>query len=628
MKKSILLIITISIFISISCHYQKTGKTEFSIKDNYYKKEFRIPMRDGKTLFTAVYIPKDSSQNYPILLMRTPYSVGPYGEDKFKRSLGPSKAFAEQGYIFAYQDVRGKFMSEGKYVNMRPHIENKKSNNDIDESSDTYDTIDWLVKNIPHNNGKVGMWGISYPGFYTSMGLIDAHPALKAASPQAPIADWFIDDDMHHNGALTLLMTFNFFSVFGIQHDDTLYNKWPKRFKHGTPDGYRFFLELGPLSNVNKEYFHNEIPFWNEVIQHGTYDAFWKERNILPHLKDIKPAVMVVGGWFDMEDLYGPLHTYQAIENSSQTANHLVMGPWYHGGWARSSGERFGDINFGSKTGVYFRQELQLPFFNYYLKGIGKDTLSAAHCFDTGDHNWHSFQQWPPKNLQEESLYLRENGALSFSNPQIDSILFDEYWSDPDHPVPYINKISNTWEKTYMISDQRFAATRPDVLVYETDILEEPVTMAGPLTASLYVSTSGTDCDFVVKVIDVYPDTTKDNDPNPCKVRMGGYQQLVRGDIMRAKFREDYSNPMPMQPNEITKISLPLQDVYHTFKKGHRIMVQIQSSWFPLFDRNPQKFVDIYSAREEDFQKALQKVYFSKQYPSQIRFSILNKKNE
>ena len=626
MKKSILLIIAVSIFISIGCHYQKTGKPGFSIKENYYKKEFRIPMRDGKTLFTAVYIPKDSSQNYPIMLMRTPYSVGPYGEDKFKRSLGPSKEFAEQGYIFAYQDVRGKFMSEGKYVNMRPHIENKKSNQDVDESSDTYDTIDWLVKNIPHNNGKVGMWGISYPGFYTSMGLIDAHPALKAASPQAPIADWFIDDDMHHNGALTLVMTFNFFSVFGLQHNDTLYNKWPKRFKHGTPDGYRFFLELGPLSNVNKKYFHNEIPFWNEVMKHGTYDDFWKKRNILPHLTDIKPAVMVVGGWFDMEDLYGPLHTYQAIEKTSRTKNHLVMGPWYHGGWARSDGERFGDINFGSKTGVYFRQNLQLPFFNYYLKGIGKDDFAEATCFDTGEHQWHSFEQWPPKNLKQSAVYLQPDGQLTFSEPAIDSLQYDEYWSDPDHPVPYINKIINTREKTYMISDQRFAATRPDVLVYETDILHEDVTMAGQLTAALYVSTSGTDCDFVVKVIDVYPDTSKDNEPNPCKVRMGGYQQLVRGSIMRAKFREDYSNPKPMVPNEITEISIPLQDVFHTFKKGHRIMVQIQSSWFPLFDRNPQKFTDIYSAKEEDFQKALQKVYFNNQYPSQIRFSILKEK--
>ncbi len=615
-----------SLFFLLSSTFLFCQKSTYlKIEDRYVKKEYRIPMRDGKKLFTSVYIPRDSSKTYPILLLRTPYRVAPYGEEAYKEKLGPSEAFSEEGFIFVYQDVRGRFMSEGKYVNVRPYLAQKNSLQEIDESTDAYDTIDWLLKNVSANNGRVGMWGISYPGFYAAMALINAHPALKAVSPQAPIADWFIDDDMHHNGAFSLNMAFNFFSTFGKVRD-SLTRHWPKRFKHGTPDGYRFFLNMGPLANANKKYFHGQIPFWNLAMQHGSYDAFWQARNILPHLKNIKPAVLLVGGWYDAEDLYGTLHIYQKIEKENPgNDSRLVMGPWFHGGWARSDGDTLGDIGFGSKTSLYYRNQIELPFFNYYLKDKGELNLPEAQCFDSGLNVWKSFEQWPPAEAKEKSLYLGPSYTLSFGAPANTSDSFDEYQSDPQHPVPYINKITNTWERVYMTADQRFASTRPDVLVYQTEPLDREITMAGPLQASLFVSTSGTDADWIVKLIDVYPDSAKDKRTNPCGIRMGGYQRLIRGEIMRAKFRNSFSKPQAMVPGKISALSFSLQDIFHTFKKGHRIMVQIQSSWFPLFDRNPQKFVDIYSAEAQDFQKARQRLYFSKKHPSRIVFKVLER---
>ncbi len=612
---SFVLVLNFSILLEFS-HAQES----LYLRENYVKHEYRITMRDGVRLFTAVYTPKDTTKSYPILLNRTPYSVGPYGEDAWPSRTSSWHHLAEEGFIFVFQDVRGRFMSEGEYVNMRPYLANKKGPKDIDESSDTWDTIDWLVKNIKHNNGRVGMWGISYPGFYAAMGAIDAHPALKAVSPQAPISNWFIGDDFHHNGALNLTLAFRFFPAFGLPRPEPIAH-WPTGFSIPTPDGYRFFLRMGPLPNANKKYLEGDIAFWNDMMEHGTYDQFWQARNTLQYFHDIKPAVMTVGGWFDAEDCYGAQHTYQAIEKSNPGAyNILVMGPWYHGGWVRSDGSELGDIRFGSKTGEFYEQNIELPFFRYFLKGKGELNLPEAYVFETGSNKWHEYQTWPPQQLDEEHLYFHEEQMLSPNKPNSkESSAFEEYTSDPKHPVPFTASITARMPREYMVEDQRFTATRPDVLVYQTNPLANDFTIAGPVTADLYVSTSGTDSDWIVKLIDVYPDYALDNDPNPCQVHMGGYQMMLRGDIMRGKFRNSYQEPRRFVPGEVTKVEFTMNDVYHTFLKGHRIMVQVQSSWFPLFDLNPQKFVDIYHASAEDFQSARQRVYHSANYPSGIK---------
>jgi len=596
----------------------------FEVKAHYMKSEYQVPMRDGLKLFTVVYAPKDSSKKYPIMFNRTTYSVGPYGPDSFKAAIGPSVQMAEEGYIFVYQDVRGRWMSEGEFVDARPYKPEKKGTSEVDESSDTYDTIEWLLKNIPNHNGRVGMWGISYPGFYVSMGIIDAHPAIKAASPQAPIGDWFIGDDWHHHGALFLADAFNFYSVMGQRRPKPT-SKGPPAFDHGTSDGYKFFLEMGPLPNANKKYFKNEIAFWNDLMKHGTYDEFWKARRVMPHMKNIKPAVLVVAGWFDAEDLYGTLNTYQAIEKQNPNAyNILVMGPWCHGCWAGGDGSSLGNIQFGSKIGPYYRANIEKVFFDFFLKDKGELNLPEASTFLTGANVWKSYEQWPPKGLQERALYFQANGKLSFDPPPADPEAFDEYLSDPMKPVPYIPQItSRRGVVGYMVEDQRFAATRPDVLVYQTDALSEDVTLAGPITAELNISTTGTDADFVVKLIDVFPEKTPDPEPNPRDVKMGGFQMLVRGDVMRAKFRNSYERPEPIKPNQPTKVSFVLQDIHHTFLAGHKIMVQVQSSWFPLVDRNPQKFVDIYNATEGDFQKATHRVYRSGRLNSHLKVGVL-----
>jgi putative CocE/NonD family hydrolase len=594
---------------------------------NYTKTEHMITMRDGVKLFTSIYVPKDTSQKYPIMLNRTPYSVAPYGPDLYKQSLGPSPLFQNERYIFVYQDVRGRLMSEGEYENVRPHKASKSGPRDIDESTDTYDTIEWLLKNVANQNGRVGMWGISYPGFYVSMGIIDSHPALKAASPQAPIADWFIGDDFHHNGALFLPHTFNFFATFGLPRPKPT-TEFPPRFNHGTPDGYQFFLDMGPLPQADKKYLKGQVAFWNEAMNHPNYDDFWKARNVLPHLQNIKSAVMTVGGWFDAEDLYGALNTYRAIERSNQGVyNTLVMGPWFHGGWGRSDGEFLGSVKFGAKTSVYYRENVELPFFNCILKDKCDRKLPEALVFETGSNEWKMYDQWPPANAEKRALYLGSGRKLAFApaaeNSPGGAGGFDEYISDPQKPAPYINGIANGMTREYMVDDQRFAATRPDVLVYESEVLPEPVTVAGPITATLYVSTTGTDSDFVVKVIDVFPNDTPDPNPNPTGVKMGGYQMLVRGEPMRARFRNGFEKPEAMIPNKVTRVEFTLPDVNHSFLKGHKIMVQIQSSWFPLVDRNPQKFVDINKATEADFQKATQRVYRSGRYPSHVTVNVL-----
>jgi putative CocE/NonD family hydrolase len=602
------------------------------VKSHYTKYEYRIPMRDGVKLFTAVYVPKDDTQTYPFLMMRTPYSVSPYGADQYKNNLGPSPVFAKESYIFVYQDVRGCFQSEGEYVNMRPHNP-KKGPKDIDESSDTYDTIDWLLKNVRGHNGKVGQWGISYPGFYTAAAMVDAHPALKASSPQAPVTDWFVGDDFHHNGALFLPHFFNFISTFGLARPEPV-KKFPPRFEHSTPDGYDFFLRMGPLPNADALYLKGKVAFWNEVMKHGTYDDFWKARNLRQHMKGVRPEVLTVGGWFDAENLFGALETFKNTEaNKPAASNRIVMGPWFHGGWSRSDGELLGPVHFNSKTSEYFRDNLELPFFEQSLKGKGSAKLAKATMFETGTNRWRRFETWPPAEANQKALYFQSAGRLAWNGPGVDSEGDDEFLSDPAKPVPYYEKITVGMEREYMTADQRFAARRPDVLVYATDVLPDDVTIAGPIVADLVVSTTGTDADWVVKLIDVYPDDYPDAKadssdtaparPDPNEVKMGGYQQLVRGDVMRGKFRESYESPKPFAPGEATPVHFALADVCHTFRSGHRIMVQVQSSWFPLVDRNPQVFEDIYTAKPEDFHKATHHVHRGKD-GSHITVHVLN----
>ena len=602
---------------------QETDSTKDYIRDHFTKREYRIPMRDGVQLFTAVYLPKDTTKSYPILMRRTPYSVRPYGEDQYATSLGPSRFFTEEGYIFVYQDVRGCYMSEGEFVNMTPHMVEKKSSRDIDESSDTYDTIEWLLENIPNNNGKVGLWGISYPGFYAAAGMIDAHPALVAVSPQAPIGNFWYDD-FHHHGAFFLQNAFNFLSSFGPPRPEPTTQRNP-RFRHETPDGYQFFLDMGPLANVDNLYFKGDIAYWDEIVDHPNYDAFWQACNIVPHMKNVSPAVMTVGGWFDAEDLYGPLNIYQSIEEQNPGVfNILVMGPWRHGGWARTDGEELGNIQFGSSTALFYRENIELPFFNYYLKDNGELQLPEAYVFVTGANQWLTFDYWPPQKLESKSLYFRAEGKLSFKAPLNLREVWDEYVSDPDKPAPYTQDITTGMTREYMTDDQRFAARRLDVLAYQTDILEEDVTIAGPIIADMWVSTSGTASDWIVKLIDVFPDITKDHDGLPRGMHMGGYQMMVRSEVIRGRFRNSYEHPEPFVPNEPTNVSFELQDVLHNFQAGHRIMVQVQSTWFPLVDRNPQKYVNnIFKAKEKDFIKATQRVYRSRKHPSQLQVGIL-----
>jgi putative CocE/NonD family hydrolase len=547
--------------------------------------------------------------------------------DQYRDQLGPSPAFGKEGYIFVYQDVRGRWMSEGKFVNMRPHNSAKSGPKDIDESTDTYDTIEWLIKNVKNNNGKVGTWGISYPGFYVSAGMIDAHPALKAASPQAPICDWFIGDDFHHNGVLFLPHCFNFMANFGRPMPQPT-SKFPYlRFDHGTPDGYDFFLKMGPLENADKKYFKGEVAFWTEAMKHGTYDDFWKARNLRPHLKGIKPAVLTVGGWFDAENLFGALETYKNVEKQTpgHPANTLVMGPWVHGGWARDAGDKLGDVKFNAKTSEYYRDQIQLPFFEYHLKGKGPWKPPEAWVFETGTNVWRKYDAWPPPGNEPQPLSLQPGGRLGGSNGGSADTgdTFDEFLSDPAKPVPYFDRTAIGMDKEYMVADQRFAARRPDVLVYQTEPLTEDYTIAGPIEVTLHVSTTGTDADWVVKLIDVYPENFPDPDPNPTKVKMGGYQQLVRGDVMRGKFRNSFEEPEPFESGKPAVVKFTLPDVCHCFRPGHRIMVQVQSTWFPLADRNPQTFCDIYTAKESDFKKATHRVYRSADKPSGVTMRVV-----
>ena len=618
---------------------QRAGWDENYVRAHYTKFEHRVPMRDGVRLFTSVYVPKDKSRTYPIILRRTPYSAAPYGLDKYPdRPDRQRQRYFQEGYIVVFQDVRGRWMSEGEFADVRPYIPSKRGPQDIDETTDAYDTIDWLVKNVPGNNGRVGVSGISYPGFYSSMTAIDAHPALKAASPQAPVSKWMAGDDFFHNGALLLSHAFDFYINFGQPRPKPTSERSP-RFDHGTPDAYRFFMDLGPLPNANAKYMKNQVAFWNELMRHGTWDSFWEARDVLPHLRDIKPATMVVGGWFDTENLYGALHTYAAIEkNTPGNRNMLVMGPWSHGQWGGDEGRKLGDLDFGANTSEFYTEHVELPFFNYHLKGQGTLDLPEAMVFETGANEWRRLDAWPPKDAAPRELRLMVDGTLALGTAttttttttttsaalaSTTTTTFREFVSDPSKPVPYTAATRHWYDSGFMVEDQRFAARRPDVLVYQSEPLAEDMRVAGPMTATLYVTTTGTDADWVVKVIDVFPDDTPDPQPNPRQVRLGGYQMMVRGDVIRGKFRNSLAKPEPFVPGNVTKVALELQDVFHRFRKGHRLMVQVQSTWFPMIDRNPQIFVDVYNARAEDFRKATHRVYSSSEHPSALKVLTL-----
>lgn len=593
------------------------------LKSRYTKSMHSIPMRDGVKLFTIVYEPKDKSKKYPILFQRTPYSIAPYGPDEYMENLGPNSVLESDGYIFVYQDVRGKYMSEGQFVDVRPYKTVRNGSKDIDESTDAFDSISWLLKNIKNNNGKVGMWGISYPGFYAAMGALSKHPNLVAVSPQAPVMDWFAGDDFHHNGAFFLPHAFHFFSSFGKVRNSLTIERNPS-FRYETEDGYHFYKQLGPLEFANKKYLNYEIPFWNDLMAHPDYDAFWQERNSLPHFEGIKAATLIVGGFNDAENLYGALNLYQSIEKKNpKNDNFLVMGPWSHGQWARQDGQQLGPIGFESKTSIFYRKEVEYEFFHHYLKGDTDLELPEAYVFETGSNAWKAYKEWPPRESEEKELYFYPSGALSTMSSGLQSReSYDEYTSDPARPVPYIDSICNRMNKYYMVGDQRFASRRTDVLVYETEPLQEDVTMTGPLRADLFVSSTSDDADFVVKLIDVFPDSEPKKETGP---PMGGYQMLVRGDVMRARYRKSLSVPEPLVVNDVNEVGLKLNDVNHTFRKGHKIMVQVQSSWFPLVDLNPQKFVNIYAATKEDFQKARIKLFHSSRFPSRLSFRQLRK---
>ncbi len=589
------------------------------IKEKYQKEEVYIEMRDGVKLFTSIYSPKEASEKSPILMFRSPYNSEPGGEEAFNFFVTAYHRFIEEGYILVFQDVRGRYMSEGDFVNVRPFIPKKKKQ--IDEASDTYDTADWLIRNVSNNNGNIGVTGTSYPGFYATMAILADHPAIKAVSPQAPIGNWFLGDDWHHNGAFFILDGLNFYTQFGDPHSGQSRQTNRLPFRWGVEDNYQFFLDLGPIKNT-KNIFPDSVKYWHELFEHPNYDDWWKATVPLPHLKKVRPAVMTVGGWFDAEDLWGALHTYKAIEkqNKKSLANHLVMGPWNHGQWAIGEAENMGNIYWGLSANEMYHQ-LEVEFFNHYLKGEGNGDFAEAYIFVTGENQWKEYTAWPPENAKDSTIYFAPDGGLSFKAPTaVDNYV--EYTSDPMRPVPYREDVHLRRNADYMSDDQRFASRRPDVAVYQTEVMTEDLTLTGTVTADLYVSMTGTDADFIVKIIDVFPDQLRPPKDVEIDVPLGGYQMLVRGEVMRGKFRNSFEEPEAFVPGEITKVSFEIPDLAHKFKAGHKLMIQVQSSWFPLVDRNPQTFVNIYECDEEDFQKSDIKIYSDKDHPSGIRVML------
>ncbi|HEY8879724.1 MAG TPA: CocE/NonD family hydrolase [Roseateles sp.] len=625
LRASFLLFLGLS---GLAVHADEDKPPAYEPREHYTKYEYRIPVRDGKKLFTAVYVPKDQSRRHPMLMTRTPYGCGPYGVDRDGvKGLAPSEDFLKAGYIFVCQDVRGRNLSEGVFIEMTPHQPVKKGAADVDESSDTHDSVQWLLDHVPGHNGRVGLWGISYPGFYTAASIIDSHPAIKAASPQAPIADLFKGDDSYHGGAFMLAANFGFYTGFKPQQAPVPPPKqWPQ-FDWGTLDGYEFYLQHGNLDALMQRLAKDggPNPYFDTQLEHDRYDGFWSSRAITPHLKNIRAAVLTVGGWFDAEDLAGPFSIFRAIARQSPgTDNRLVVGPWVHGGWAGAPGRQLGRVQFHQPTSEQFQKDVLLPFFEQHLRAEAdakapKTPIARATVFETGTNVWRRYDAWPPKEAKVRTLYFAPGGRLSFTPPEAAQPAFDSWVSDPAKPVPFVGYAALGVPQEYMVSDQRFAATRPDVLTYRSEVLEEDVTVAGPIVARLFASTSGSDADWVVKLIDVYPPELEDeaakkrkprtDDVEPQEAPLGGYQQLVRGDPLRGRFRHSFEKPEAMVPGQVEELRVELQDINHSFRRGHRIMVQVQSSWFPLIDRNPQTFVPIRSARPEDFQTATQKLY-------------------
>lgn len=623
-------IVLTALLLCLFCSLFSQKEDSLWVLNNYTKQEVKIEMRDGIKLFTTIYSPKSNLEKHPFLMMRTPYSVAPYGKENFSSRLYNSHwlSYLKENYIIVMQDVRGKYMSEGEFVDVRPFINNKKNKNDIDESSDTYDAIDWLIKNIPNNNGNVGVFGISYPGFYSTMAALSNHKALKAVSPQAPVTDWFIGDDFHHNGAFALADGFSFYSGFGKKRPKPTTDN-PSGFSIPEKDNYHFYLKQGAMINFNK--YMDEIPFWKELMQHPNYDDWWKSRDARRYCKNINAAILVVGGIFDAEDCFGAWNLYQAIEKQSlKTNNKIIMGPWFHGGWHRGQGSHLGSVRFGSSTSTFYQNNIEIPFFNYYLKGKGDASkIAEATIFFSGENTWKTFDTWPPLLVQKKPIYLNQNGLLSFNKPTQKSS-FSNYLSDPNKPVPYTQDVHLQRTREYMVDDQRFAARRTDVLVFETSALTQEISIAGIVTADLKVSLSTTDADFIVKIIDVFPDTFSYGKEYCCvgsknETEMAGYQMLVRGEIMRGKFRNSFETPEAFKPGKTETVKFELPDVAHTFKIGHKLMLQIQSTWFPLFDRNPQQFLDIYNCSDSDFKTSEIKVFHESEAASCIILPILNK---
>lgn len=604
------------IFLSLNTVFLKAQSVDANyMRQQYSKKSYNIPMRDGIKLYTLVYTPKDTSKTYPILLNRTCYNASSH--DNFKTNGQPSDFLVKDQYILVYQDVRGRYMSEGKFTTLTPNIlgNNLKDTDAIDESSDTFDTVDWLINNLPNNNKKLGIFGISYPGFYAAAALPNAHPALKAASPQAPISDFFFDDFIH-NGAYLLSYTAAF-PVFGYQKSGLTKKPWyikklNRFWSRPAKDAYKFYLDLGPLKNITKKYHYDNF-FWNEMINHPNYDSFWQKRNILPHLKNINTAVMTVGGWYDAEDLYGPLNIYKTIEkNNPKAQNTIVMGPWAHGDWAREKGKHVHNhIYYGDSISTFYQKRVERQFFSHHLKGEDIKPLPEAYMYDTGAKQWQTFDVWPPKNTTKVKLYFQNKGTLVINNPTAENQVF-EYISDPANPVPYRSEMEGLTftPRKYMTDDQRHASKRKDVLTFSSEVLNNPLTIAGEIKAYLKVAMTGTDADFVVKIIDQYPEDHVNYAHNSENIQMGGYQQLVRAEVIRGRFRESFEYPKPFKPNQKTAVNLKLQDILHTFKKGHRIVIQLQSSWFPYIDRNPQNYVsNIFEAEASDFTKSTISIY-------------------
>jgi uncharacterized protein len=608
------------------------------VREHYTKTEQMVPMRDGVRLFTAIYTPNDTIGKHPVLLYRTPYSCSPYGTAQFNFRLYNTYwiNYLRMGYIIVIQDVRGKYMSEGDFVDVRP-FNPAKQGKETDEASDAYDAIDWLVKNVPRNNGRVGVFGISYPGFYATMAALSGHPALKAVSPQAPVTDWFAGDDFHHNGAFMLMDGFDFYSGFGKPRPKPTTSSAPS-YPIPTPDNYDFYLKTGAIKNFSA-LLGDSIRFWNDLMQHPHYDDWWKARNTRNFVQNIKPAILVVGGLFDAEDCFGAWNLYKAIEaKSPRTDTRLVMGPWFHGCWGgRGDGSFLGNVRFGSKTSEYYQREIEIPFFNFYLNLKGTVSgIAEANIFFTGSNEWQQLKQWPPAEVVYKPLLLKAGGRISFEAAPLFKpadlakrpASFTQYTSNPQKPVPYTEDVHLERTREYMSDDQRFASRRPDVLSFGSDVLQEDVTLAGPVVANLLASISTTDADFVVKLIDVFPDgftynATADGAGNGKEYPMGGYQMLVRGEVMRGRYRNSLEKPEAFVPGKVTPVNITLPDVAHTFKKGHRIMVQIQSSWFPLVDRNPQQLVDIYHCSDADFVSSDIRIYHDARHQSRIVLPIL-----